>query len=124
MLGRNVTMKSRLTHHVECVRAAMSAVSAIVAGVRPDAGAERREEEQPETCALPKTAARLRIGAERRHARASTRPSAPANSSSSSGVPTDTRIAVGAPKPASGRTITPSWSRRSNSSTASLPVST
>src|SRR5581483_6578409 len=41
-------------------------------------------------------------------------PSASANASFSSGAPTDTRIADGAPKPASGRTITPCRSNCSN----------
>lgn len=49
----------------------------------------------------------------RLYARASTRPSASAKKAFSSGEPTEMRSACGAPKPASGRTITPS--RRSAS---------
>ena len=52
------------------------------------------------------------------------RPSAASRNSSSSGVPTEMRIAVGAPKPPSGRTITPSSSSRSKNCGASSPIST
>ena len=54
---------------------------------------------------------------------ARTRPSASPKNSFSSGVPTVTRIAPGAPKPPVGRTITPSRSSASNSGLASSPTS-
>ena len=56
-------------------------------------------------------------------ASARTRPSASAKAAFSSVVPTVTRIASGAPKAPSGRTITPSRSSASNSARASPPTS-
>src|SRR6201999_557769 len=85
---------------------------------RAQAGAHRGDEEQAEVV-VPKHAEALPQIAPI-HARASTRPSAAANRSISSGVPTETRMAVGDPKPASGRTMIPSWSRRLKRSFASV----
>ena len=55
----------------------------------------------------PRRRARRGGAGELTQAAPSARPSAASRNSCSSGVPTETRIAVGAPKPASGRTITP-----------------
>ena len=89
---------------------------------RAEAGAEGREEERPEARrAREELEPRADHGTEATRSRR--RASASAKNAFSSGVPTVTRIALGAPKPASGRTITPS--RRSSSKTirASPPTS-
>ena len=48
MIGRKSTIRSALTHLPEPVRSKTSTVSAIGGEIRPDAGAERCEEEAPE----------------------------------------------------------------------------
>ena len=84
---------------------------------RPDTGAERREEEEPERRRAAEKAGTDHAAAARTCARAS------AKIAVSSGVPTLTRIAPGAPKAASGRTITPSRRSASKSGRASSPTS-
>ena len=93
---------------------------------RPDPGGERGEEEEPEPRGGAKqpqpcvpTHAAHRSGAAARQ-----RESAAPKRSFSSGAPTVTRIASGAPKGPSGRTITPSRSSASNSGPISRPQST
>ena len=81
-----------------------------------DAGGEVREEQPPELDAVKHREAVMasrRRGRGGGHAGASTRSSAVASASISSGVPTVMRTAVGAPKPARGRTTIPSRSSRS-----------
>src|SRR5205807_1982793 len=111
---------------------------------RPEPGAERRQEEHPEArgaleeLELPangeahgppeRTTAACCGGSSRPRqpaaaTRSRSRESASAKKTFSSGVPTVTRIALGAPKPASGRTMTPRRSRSSKTSRASPPTS-
>ena len=103
---------------------------------RPEPRADGREEEQPEvarasdqgelaaghglTLVQGSTGRRPPPGARPALAAARTRPSASSSTALSSGDPTVTRIALGAPKPSSGRTITPARSSASNSGRAVL----
>src|SRR6185436_4116170 len=86
---------------------------------RPDARAERGEEQQPEAGRAPEEGERSPHEAEAARACAS----ASAKIAVSSGVPTLTRIPPGEPNPCRGRTITPSRSSASNSGRASSPTS-
>ena len=125
--GRKSATSSAATHLPECVRSQTSTVSAIDREPGPEARAERREEEQTEAgarrssanCAAERRRSRCRRGQQALTAQDvgpdDGRDREPRQEALSSGVPTVTRIALGAPKPSSGRTITPSRSSASNS---------
>ena len=109
--GRKVTMKRALTHHVESVRSLTSTVSAIVAIHVPTPEPRVARKSRRKLGAVRSILIwRLSRGCKGDQAGCSTRASATARWSSSSGVPTETRIAVVDPKPVRGRTMIPSCS--------------
>ena len=128
--GRNSAIIRALTHEPELVRSLTSTTSATVASsvprLEPSVARNRRRKPGAVPRRLnwrrnPVTAAESVRKPLRPFSR---RASASARNAWSSGVPTVMRIALGAPNPASGRTITPSRSSASNHGCASSPRST